>query len=144
MAEHRVPRDAAHGDAHAATRVAVEAGLRAVRLVAHDDRARGGRREPQLLRQRRERREGLAQLRDVGVALQPDAHRGHVAVHDVHAMALGADHERGRLDPAAVQPAEDFARLALDLLFFVRDERHHVVRDVERGDARVARAGDGL
>src|SRR5438034_2147642 len=63
VAEHRVPRDAAYGDAHATARLAVEARLRAVRLVAHDDGAGGGRGEPELLRQSGKRRKGLAQLR---------------------------------------------------------------------------------
>src|SRR2546427_3280164 len=48
------------------------------------------------------------------------------------------------LRAAAVQPTEDLPRLALDLLFLVRDERHHVVRDIERRHAWIARAGQGL
>src|SRR5207248_7499930 len=42
VVEHVVAPDAADGDAHTIARVAVEPGLRAVLLVAHDDGARRG------------------------------------------------------------------------------------------------------
>src|SRR5438270_9208032 len=57
VVEHRVGPYAPDGDAHAAARVAVESGLRAVLLIAHDDWTFGRSVEFQLLRQRSERRE---------------------------------------------------------------------------------------
>src|SRR5437588_3170426 len=56
VVEHAVTAYAPDGDAHAAASVAVEPGLRAVSLVAHDDGARGRRVQLQLLRQRGEGR----------------------------------------------------------------------------------------
>ena len=144
MAQHGVPRDPPHRHAHPPPRVAVEAGLGPVGLVAHEDRVRGRRGQPQLLGQRGERRERLPQLRRLRRPTQLHAHGREVPVHHVHPVALGAHGERGGLRAAAVQPTEDLPRLALDLLFLVRDERHHVVRDVERRHAWIARAGQGL
>src|SRR5437763_9745003 len=44
------------------------------------------------------------------------------------------------LDSSRLEATENLLRLTLDLLFLARDERQNVVRDVERGDAGIARA----
>jgi hypothetical protein len=68
-----------------------------------------------------------------------------VAVDGRHAVDLRGDGHR-RVGEAAVAPAsEDLARLGLDLLFLAAaDVGDDVVEDRVRGDARVARAADGL
>jgi hypothetical protein len=64
-----------------------------------------------------------------------------VALEHGGTRAGRADDHLARSDPALADAAEDLPRLASDLLLLVRDERDHVVEDVERDDAgRAARA----
>ena len=49
-----------------------------------------------------------------------------------------------RHDGVPLEAAEDLLRLALDLAFLATDERHDVADGVQRGDARVAGAGERL
>ena len=62
-----------------------------------------------------------------------------MAVDDRHTVRVRADRHRMRLDAVPSDPAEDLLCLALHLLFFAADERHHVPDDVERGDTRIPR-----
>src|SRR2546426_8649414 len=59
-------------------------------------------------------------------------------------MALRAHGKpRGR-HATGLQGAQDLPGLALDLFLFFRDERDHVIGDVEGRDSGVSRAGDSL
>ena len=57
---------------------------------------------------------------------------------------MRADAEVGRRNLSALELAEELAGLFFHLLFFILDEGHDVAEDVQRSDARVARAADGL
>ena len=74
----------------------------------------------------------------------PEA-RGHdlgMTVANIDASAGGRHGQLQRNDPLTLQTAQDLARLALDLLLFLRDLGDHVVERVQRRDARAAaRAG---
>ncbi len=80
---------------------------------------------------------GLAEL---------DADALGVAVDDGDAVAVRADlgvEQAGTL-LCRLTAAEQLADFFLQLFFFVLDERDDVAEDVERSDAGIARAGDGL
>ena len=65
-------------------------------------------------------------------------------VFDGHAVALRAHGEGAGYNFRAVHLTQKFLGLFLHLFFFVLDERDHVAKDVERGDARISRAADSL
>lgn len=136
------------GDGIAAIGLPVEPGLRPVRLVHDNDGPVGRRRTAHLLRLR----DVLAHGGNHGVcsrwrpALEGQGDAGGVAVEDGHAVTRGRDADILVLeaDVAGLHPAEDLARLRLELVLLAGDEGHDVVEDVHAGDAWVARTGDGL
>lgn len=108
-------------------------------------------RAPQLLRLAIERPQRVLDLLRArrGPPREPDARALEVAVEDRDAVAVRRDlhgmlgvHVEGGL--VVRQAAEDLGELPFDLLLFFADVGNDVVEDVERGDAGVTRAGDGL
>ena len=77
---------------------------------------------------------------------EPQRHARGVPVQHGDARARRGDAQRvvRELRGGARERPEDLARLRLELVLLAADERHHVVQDVQGGDARVAGAGDGL
>src|SRR5712691_4002531 len=142
--QHAVPGDPAHADAHAAPGVAIEPRLRTVGLVAHHNGPCRRAGKVELLGQRGEGVERVAQVPRLRRFREPHPHCRHVPVHHVHPMALRAHREIRWRHAATVQAPENLARLPLDLFLLVRDEGHHVVGDVEGGDPRVSRARERL
>ena len=61
-----------------------------------------------------------------------------------YAGARGANLHPSRPDPGAVHATEELGRFLDDLRLLAPDEGDHVLRDVERGNAGVARAADRL
>ncbi len=78
---------------------------------------------------------GLAEL---------DADALGVAVDDGDAVAVRGEGEGRGLEAGGGGRAEELGDLFLELLFFVLDVGDDVAEDVERGDAGIAGAGDGL
>ena len=61
-----------------------------------------------------------------------------------NAVALRAHGKRAGYNFRAVELTQKFFGFLLHLFFFVFDERDHIAEDVERGDAGISRAADGL
>ncbi len=79
-----------------------------------------------------------------GGAAELDADALGVTVVNRDAIAVRAERGIEHVDVIPLECAEQLAYFFLQLLFFVLDERDDVAEDVERGDAGIACAGDGL
>src|ERR1043166_1572167 len=127
IVKHVVFTDPTYANAHAISGIAIEARLRAVWFIAHNDWMvrRGVKRE--LLWQRGKRSERITQFQECGRLFQFHADRSHVAVADIHTMTLRAYRHWRCLDLCAFECAKNLLRLLLNFFFFTFDERQHVV-----------------
>src|SRR5713101_5488586 len=118
--EQRAGAEPAHGDAHAALAVAIEARLRAIVSVQVVDRLARSGRKSQRLRLAAEVVDRLAELIEIHEisAAQPHGDGHQMSIDRRHAVHLRRDAERRVDESFAVPSAQDLLRLRLDLLFF--------------------------
>ncbi len=98
----------------------------------------------QLLRHARKRLQRAANFVERGRLRELDPHRDQMSVGDAHAIALRAETHGSFAQSRALEPPQNFTRLALHFLFFLRNVRDHVVGDVHRSHAGIARPGNRL
>ena len=87
---------------------------------------------------------GRLDLGSRSLAGEPDRDGLGMTVFDGHPIGHRRDHERRRRAGGVACASENFRDFGLDLLRLARDVGNDVSEYVERGDARIARAGDRL
>ena len=132
--------------AHAPAGVAVAARLRAVGLGAHNDWMLGRAGQAAYLLGSLPAFQHGNCLGGRGLALQREREQRGVAVDHRHARHLRADSDLRVLHAPALDLTQQLQWLGFDLVFLaaIADVWNNVVENVERGDAGVARARDGL
>src|SRR6266568_7494269 len=136
--------DATDDGGHAVSGVDVAARLRAILLVEDNDRMAHGAGERSELGINFEIAEGFADFVERSDFFQADGNAFEMAVHDRHAIAVGAEAEAGVHEARAIPLAEELLRFGFHFFLFAADEGNDVALDVHRGDAGITSAGDGL
>ena len=136
---------AADAHSHAVLGVAVQLGLRTIRLGEVMQELLGCAGQVKLLCGAAEVCPCLQNLLLGGLLLKAYKHGSGVAVGDRHAEALGGDHRLfGVHDMVALNVAPQLERLALALLFLAADVGDHVVHDLGHTVKGLACTGNGL
>src|SRR5207237_7857144 len=122
-AQYRTPADAADRDRHPAIAIDVASRLWTIGRRADDNRIRRRGRQIERLWLSLERRQRTAHLVERRTCLQRDRNGLRVSVDHRHAVGVRAHGDSVRRDTRVAYGAQSLARLALHLLFFIRDER---------------------
>ena len=142
--EQRAFADAANYGGHAVSGVNVASGLRAIVGFEDMDGMTDGGRQRGEFGVDFKIAQSFADFFQASNFFQADGNALEMAFENGNAIAVGAEAEAGVDETRAIPFAEEFLGLRLHFFFFAADEGNDVGVNVHRGDARIARAGNGL